>query len=69
MFEEKEIRTEDKPGGKEMVGADERIIQGVIFHDIIQMEEEIEFAADLNSIREELLMRIRRVAYLVIDEG
>ena len=52
-----------------MIGADERIIQGVIFSDIIQMEEEIEFAEDLNLVREELLFRIRRVAYLVIDEG
>lgn len=52
-----------------MIGADERIIQSVIFNDIIQMEEEIEFAEDLNLVREELLFRIRRVAYLVIDEG
>lgn len=49
--------------------SDDDLVRSILYHDIIQLEEEIEFERDLNRRRDALLERIRRVAYLIIDEG
>lgn len=54
---------------REMRESDDDLVRSILYHDIIQLEEEIEFERDLNRRRDALLERIRRVAYLIIDEG
>jgi len=54
---------------KMMIDTYDPIIKATIFHDLIQLEEAIEFENDLNGQREILLEKIQRLAYLIIDEG
>lgn len=45
------------------------ILKASICHDLIELEEIVDFADDLDLERERLSVIVNRLAYLLIDEG
>jgi hypothetical protein len=45
------------------------ILRATVCHDLIELEEIVDFADDLNLERERLSVIVNRLSYLLIDEG
>lgn len=52
-----------------MIGTHEELVEAVIHHDLIELEELILFSENLEEKRERMKVLVNRLAYLVIEEG